>query len=249
MSKLDQEVTVDHTDPKPPVSETQTNDTFDELVGEGKRYRTPADLAKAKLEADEHIKRIERENKEARDLVVELEARAAKAKRIDDAIAEVASSRRTDTATTVAVDEQVIDQRIEARERQKELARNLDEAENTLIKSTGDDEEAARKVLVARAKELGTTPKELLKTASTNPRMFYELMGLKKEASSANAGRPDGDVNTITAATTGTPDNPTEGTAAWYSKLRRENASMYLSPKIQAKMVRDAERLGQDFYK
>lgn len=37
-------------------------ETFSTLVGEGKRFKSPEELAKAKLEADNHIRRIEEEN-------------------------------------------------------------------------------------------------------------------------------------------------------------------------------------------
>src|SRR5258706_5769442 len=60
----------------------QDEKVFTTLVGEGKPYKTTADLAKGKLQADIHIKRVEQENKELRDKV-------AGAKTVEDVLAAV----------------------------------------------------------------------------------------------------------------------------------------------------------------
>src|SRR5690606_26975993 len=62
------------TEPTPAPVTTQEQAAIDLLVGEDKKYKTVEDLAKSRLEADEFIERLKRENAEMRGTLSEKEA-------------------------------------------------------------------------------------------------------------------------------------------------------------------------------
>ena len=250
MSKLDTDLTPTGEPEVDAVTETPTSeDLFAELVGEGKRYKTPAELAKAKLEADKFIKKLTDEQAEARAAIADLQTKADRAKALDARIAELQASQPSKQPTAAVIDETVIDERIHAYNAKKKMEENLAAAEDAVIAQHKGDVSLAKKAVSDRAKELGMTTKELLGTGAKNPRLFSELMGIAVKERKDSTSRPDSEIDPNKLANTHTADNPAEGTQKWYSKLRRENPTAYFSKDVQVKMYRDAERLGQDFYK
>lgn len=106
-------------------------------------------------------------------------------------------------------------------------------------------QEAANKIVVARAAELGVGVNFLLEAAKTSPSAFYDLMKLETAPKSDPA--PRGDVNPA-ALKTHAP-GVKEGTNAFYEQLRKEiGDARYYTPKIQQQRFRDAQRLGEAFF-
>lgn len=231
-----------------------------ELVGEGKKYASIEELAKAKMFADKHIKNLETEQEELRkDLSTRLS--------VDEALERVRQQQqqppKTNAANTasnpapvepknaLSNDEQLVARMRElmAEEKTREVQEsNFSQAIDALVSVYGDDK-TARAAIQSRAKELGVGVNFLRDAASTSPRAFKELMGLDGGASTSNNNalkgsrsdvNPDAIVNQQKRA-------PKAGTYAFYENLRKTDPKLYWQPKTQRQMHADAQR-NADFY-
>jgi cell division septum initiation protein DivIVA len=205
------------------------------LVGEGKPYKSTADLAKGKLQADIHIKRVEQENKELRDKV-------ASAKTVDDVLAAVQAKVALEptnsepdpvedvpqgiTAEQVA---KIVTEQITGRETAKIKAQNKDRANKGMFELFG---EKASEVFEREA----NTPElkeALIKLAEVDPDKFISMF--KKEVVKGPGVDSQGSKK-IDALNMQSQGTAVRGTQAYYSKLRRENPSLYYSAATQLEM-------------
>lgn len=131
----------------------------------------------------------------------------------------------------------------EARKAQTQAEANASTVVSRLVELYGS-EEAAAKVVEARAAELKVGKEFLLSTAKQSPDAFYEIMKLQTAPTQAAAPRSD-----INAAALAQTSGVKEGTEAYYEKLRKELGAQFYTPKIQNQRMKDRQRLGEDFYK
>lgn len=226
------------TEPTPAPVTTQEQAAIDLLVGEGKKYKTVEDLAKSRLEADEFIERLKRENAEMRGTLTEKEAEYER-------ILKARQESTTTQPTQVKPDEiaGLVDERIKAVEAQRSAEQNLKAANDELVGKFGGDMDQAKKYLVAKAQELGVTVDYLKAQAMQSPTVFKHLVGGPEAKPGTPA--PATAVSTTSSAPT---SGIREGTWAFYEQLRKTNPSRYFSPEIQNKMFRDRKEKGQTFY-
>jgi hypothetical protein len=231
---------------------------LDHLVGEGKKYKDPDELAKAYAHASTFIDRLKEENDGLRTelsagltvkdvLERHLDARPQSAPPAQESpppaqpapvqVAEPAISKEDLTALVRQVNEE--DTRV------RTAQENATKVEQTLIDIYGSPEKANQAVR-ARADELGVSLKFLEGVALQSPKAFLAQMGLDapKQQSAPQATRSD--VNTEAFRRGSTAVKP--GTYAWYNELRRTNPNEYWSPKIQNALYSDRTRLGESFY-
>jgi len=251
-------------------NERETDSTFDRLVGEGRRYRSPEELARGKLEADKFIEQLTGETKELRAeldrrLAVEeaLKRRQEGGSRgnagsqeaddygyIDDASGSDRGSNENDQEPE-NLDEKIntaLERRLAAEREQK----NKDTVKEMLTAEYGNLDHAA-KAIRERASELNVSTQFLRDTATSSPEAFKRLMGVGEdtnEGGSAANKQPTSRVNSEALASgKGSLGGAREGTKAYYDQLRQENPRAYFSPKVQMQMFEDRKRLGDDFFK
>lgn len=127
----------------------------------------------------------------------------------------------------------------EEKQRQAKLTANAQEVSDRLVQEFGDQIKA-NEFVRSKAAELGVSMNFLLEAASNSPRAFYELVKISEAPKSAPA--PKGDVNA--AALKNAPTGVKEGTFAWWDALRRENPTLYFSPKMSQQRMKDARKEG-----
>jgi hypothetical protein len=221
------------------TQQTQTKESFvDHLVGDGKKFKDIEALAKGKLEADRHIGEITK-------TLDELRAELAKqdyAKNLLEQMSKgsetgaeqpppvTTSSSNTENTTQSASDfEALVEKVITAKEKSKTASQNISVVGEEMQKQYGDK-------TLDRLKEI----------AAESPTAFFQLIGVKKmgEKTSTSTG--------VTTQSTIRSENfnsySQDRTFEYYQKLRKENRSLYYSPKIQNTMLQDRERLGDRFY-
>lgn len=244
-----------------PTTETTPDTvTLETLVGEGKKYATPDDVAKAKVHADLFIEQLKAENAGLReDLALRLTA--------EEQLSQFAARQ---TAAPVRQDEQrpatqapavpdpaikkedlaSLVREITSQERQAEQAlRNANEIEARMLAEFGD-EQTANRIVQAKAQELGVSVEFLQSVALQSPKAFFTTLGLeaaKDVATPQTRGKQD--VNTEAFMRQNANTTAPVGSYKYYEDLRKNDPKTYWSPKTQNQIYGDRLRLGDDFWK
>ncbi len=211
---------------------------FEELVGEGKRYKTPEDLAKGKAEADRFIAQL---RKEKDDAMAELRSRIT----LEEALAKLQGNRpaeQPEQGTTPAerpslTEEDIfnkLEQKLNERDKSKTESENLNQVRAALRENnvTQDD-------IKSKAAELGLTEDETTVMAKARPKAFLALFGV---------GRP----RTNDLLPSGVRDTGRQGTQgairgkSYYDNLRKTDRNNYYSVATQLQQERDILSLGYE---
>lgn len=233
-------------------AKTAESSFFSELVGEGKKYKTVEDLAKAKVNADQFIAHLERQTNELReDLEKSMTIEAfmkTKAQddtqTADDAVDPNAGGPSGETTPEPVKQEGSIDKsdlieqikaELRKEQEQTQAQSNISSVEQRLMEIHGD-EEAVNKAINEKAAELGVSVKWLQDTASTSPTGFYSLMGITKDTPKvAKTLNPALKSEGAPAAESVTPQ---PGTKAYYDEIRKTDKRRYFSREMQLEMYK-----------
>jgi hypothetical protein len=101
----------------------------------------------------------------------------------------------------------------------------------------------AGQVLKTKSQELGMSLDRLKEIAAESPTAFFQLIGVSAQKPSM-AAAPQSSVRSE-----GFNPNSADRDFDYYQKLRKENRSLYYSPKVQNMLIQDRQRLGDRFYK
>lgn len=227
---------------------TEPSEVLDQLVGEGKKFKTVEDLARGKAASDEHILRLERENKELREGQAQADKIDQLLKLIKERQAEERNRGPDDEPTTAhapsledlsrLVREQVNQSISESR--QKELAEtNLMTAVNALTEVYGSDEKASQ-VLAQKARELGVSKSFLKDLASKSPKALLDLIGVQDKLGSSPSALPSSVPSEAISATSSKEPKP--GTPEYYDHVLKTDKARYFSPEFQKKLWDDVKK-------
>lgn len=213
------------------------------LVGEGRKYKTIDELAKAYLNADSFIEQLKAENQELRTKTIQ-------AKTIDEVL-ERLSANQNNAATTTVSDQapstnglsaedvaKIVQQTVTGLETTKIKEGNIKKADAKMRELFGDKAAEVYKN-VAKTPELHNA---YMKLAEADPEQFVALFN-KGQSSTSQGSQVDSgsSVNTTTTYTSGNNVREnTQGTKEYYSKLRREDPKKYYSQQVQLEMNRVA---------
>lgn len=225
------------TDPTP----NQEQGTLDSLVGEGRKYANAEELARSWAHAQEHIKQLEAETAQYRN-GIQTQVEQLRQPEPVTPPSEVKTEQRAPEVDL----ETRIRETIEKTERDKKLARNVNEVSTKLVEVYGSAEKA-NAVVKARAAELGVSLDFLMEAAAQSPRAFYAQVGLNDGPRSTPLSAV-GSVNpsALTAASPNSAAQP--GTYKYYEQLRKENPKLYNKPSTQLQMHKDAMTHGERFF-
>lgn len=220
------------------------------LVGEGKKYATVDDLAKAYYNADSFIETLKEENRALRDQVSRVAELDATLDRMQ-AKASSLNTPREEEVQGVPVDASSIAEMVE-----QTLTKR--EAENVLKNNMKLADEKLRAVFGDKAKEVFTSQTSnpalrntLTTLAQTDPdafvNYFVNAVGIKKQESTSVV---DGvsKVNTVNLASVyGNRANDPD-TRDYYAHLRKTNPTLYYSQDVQIKMQKAALNNPQKYF-
>jgi hypothetical protein len=231
------------------ANNSQTNENYvNQLVGEGKKFKDLEALAKGKLEADRHIGEITKTLDELRaelakqDYAKSLLEQMSKGSetRQDEPPPNTSSSSNTENTTQSASDiESLVEKVITEKERNRTVAQNLVVVNEEMEKKFGDK---AGQILKTKSTELGMSLDRLKEIAAESPTAFFQLIGVSASRPT-QATAPQSSIRSENFN-----PNSQDRTFEYYQKIRKENRSLYYSPKIQNMMLQDRERLGSRFY-
>ena len=234
--------------PEAVFNEQSTPAYVDQLVGEGKKYNTLEALAKSRIDADNYIEQLKREQAEMRE---ELNKRVS----VEDAIQKFqrnTPSQPTEVQTTPAVapalDEKTLVERIrqvsQSMNEEQRYNANVEAAAARLVELYGDQEKA-NAMVKAKAAELGVSVKFLQDAAAQSPTGFFKLLDVDKQPT-ATPGPTHSDVNPRAFGAANPGVKP--GTYAYYEEIRKSNPKQYFTPAIQNQLMKDALERGEAFF-
>lgn len=250
----------------------QQKQYLEELVGEGKKFKTPEDLARGKLESDNFIERLKNENAQLRS---ELDSRLAvesfvekvqqtvqpqkqptETPPINQSLGQDNQSAVTGTPEGTNVTPEKMQELVEAavsrRLTEAQRDQNIASVEAVARRELGEN---YKSILTQKATELGLGPEFLSQIARENPKAFLNVMGLQKQTTQGNnATQNNNVVPNSQSMNRVTPDASNvsggEKTYSYYEKLRTDNPSLYFSPRVQNEMHNALATMGDDaFYK
>jgi len=234
------------------ITNNQTNDSYvTQLVGEGKKFKDIESLAKGKLEADRHIGEITKTLDELRAELAKQDYAKSLLEQMNKASETTAeqpssstpSPSNTENTTQRASDdiEALVEKVITEKERSRTVTQNLSVVNEEMEKQYGDK---AGQILKAKSAELNMSLERLKEIAAESPTAFFQLVGVNNNNKKVTSMTTQSSVRSENFNS-----NSQERDFEYYQKLRKENRSLYYSPKIQNMMLQDRTRLGDKFYK
>lgn len=234
------------------ITNNQTNDSYvTQLVGEGKKFKDIESLAKGKLEADRHIGEITKTLDELRAELAKQDYAKSLLEQMNKASETTAeqpssgtpSPSNTENTTQRASDdiEALVEKVITEKERSRTVTQNLSVVNEEMEKQYGDK---AGQILKAKSAELNMSLERLKEIAAESPTAFFQLVGVNNNNKKVTSMTTQSSVRSENFNS-----NSQERDFDYYQKLRKENRSLYYSPKIQNMMLQDRTRLGDKFYK
>ena len=230
---------------------TQTTESFvTQLVGEGKKFKTIEELAKGKVEADNHIGNITKTLDELRaelakqDYAKSLLEQMNKGSetKAEQPPSNIPSPSNTENTTQSASDiEALVEKALTEKERNRTVAQNIAVVGEEMEKQFGDK---AAQILKSKSQELGMSMDRLKEIAAESPTAFFQLVGVSASRKPQVSTAPQSSVRSE-----GFNSNSQDRDFSYYQTLRKENRSLYYSPKVQNMMIQDRSRLGERFYK
>ena len=246
--------TNDTTQPEIQATEsTQPQDSFVQKLVEakGENWKDPEVLAKGKLEADGYIQELEtqlnsmREDLSKQDyaksLLDQLQNKAAESTTANIAMPKNNIGDTSDGNTNPNLSEEdlksLVERTLTERDKDSVVKQNLSLVNEEMEKSYGTDASAK---IQDKAKELGLTLQRMQEIAAESPTAFFNLIGEPKKNFKPmvqGSVRTEG-VNMQASS---------ERDWSYYQNLRRENRSLYYTPKVQRQLMEDKNRLGGKF--
>ncbi len=227
------------------IPTNDVTDPLEALVGEGKKFKDTAALAKSRLEADTFIDQLQRENRELREktssqatvdeIMTHIRALAPK-----PPVVEPSQTPQNQNQATPDDITRLVSEALQKRTAEERLASNRRLVEEKVLERWGSD---AQINLNKKAKELGVSIEHLQKLALETPSIFFEVTGLNRTATSpAPLVAPRSQNQIVPQNSDGSKRNK-----AFYDGLKARDFQTYISPKVQNQMMKDALAMGDDF--
>lgn len=187
--------------------------------------------------AQKHIQRLESENSELRDKVVDLENNLANATTLDEALKRISNQGENQSESFARADvAQVVEEVLGQKQTASRMDSNWQEVVSDLTKVYGDWKTADLKVQ-ERAQELDISLEEATTMARNNPKAFRTLFNLQPQQQTSN---PAGSHGAGAQGQRGVSSHPGQVlNKEYYSNLRKNDPNKYWSVDTQAQMRRD----------
>lgn len=236
----------------PPSSEEATpSSAVNELVGEGKKFKDVDSLASAKLESDKFIEQLKFENEAMRKEIGELSEVRSNSKTIEDVLAALQSREQNEVsdnqAGTNSADVEDVVRNILNQEQAKQSAMsNRASVSEALTQRFGGDEAKAKEFIQQTVKSNGMTGEQFANLVDTAPGAAKSILGLNSQSNQPNVS---------ISAMGAQGEAPRSGTVvrnqSYYKALKKEMGTrkFYEDIKLQQQMYKDADSLGDDYFK
>jgi hypothetical protein len=236
------------------TTENQTN-VLETLVGEGKKYKTPEDLAKSRIEADAFIEILKSELATVREEVKKLGLTDDRKIQLEKLMSSLTNTTNDGTTkpdqkptggadqTPKALSHDDVVRLLEQRDAEAAKARNFAAALAPFRKVHGEKTDEA---LAKKAAELGMPVESLLDLAKTSPVAFQNAVGVNARDSSTRSMANASSVNALGATDPGAPSIRNK---AYYDGLMKQMGALKfaLDAPLQVQMHKDLRAMGDEW--
>lgn len=235
-----------------------TDYKIEDFVGEGKKYKTLQDAAKALVNKDNFIDQLKRENQLARTAAEKLQDELKTRKTLQEFLDQMNTTQRQapppannqkddgevdDNEFTPDKIKRLVEETIAQKSQAQREQENLDVVKQKLIEAYGPRYETK---LRERTQELGMTEQDLTGMAMRTPKAFLSLVVPQSTNTGSLFTPPTNGIN-MESMRSGNRDSKTW---SYYENIRKTDARTYYSPKIHNEMMEQLTKLGDDeFYK
>lgn len=235
---------------QPPV-DPQKN-YLEDLVGDGKKFKSPEELARGKYEADQFINQLQ---SELAGLRQDLNTKLTLEQYIDKMAAPAQTAQTPNEPNGNTGEniqglkpedvERLIDQRVSARETERIQNENLRTVRDTLSSTLGSDFPNKLKSI---GEQIGMSPEDMNDMAKLRPKALLALVQANQGTQTQTQQAPQGLFTPPAGQQSGfKPVNP-ERTMSYYENLRKTDLKTYWLPSTQNQLHADALRLGERFF-
>lgn len=233
--------------------QTDPNKNYlEELVGEGKKFKTPEDLARGKYEADQMISHKNQQFDQLREDYLKLREEYTSRAKLEDLVDQLAqrqlassesNTQNTNEASKPSIDpkeiESLVSSKIQEFELSKKQTENFNQVRSRLSERYGNNYQS---VLKEQIEQLGLTEMFVNDLARNHPQVLYKTLGLDQPKSSEQFQAPPRSQRNDSFA-----PSTQKRTWSYYQKMRKENPKLWLDNKTQTQMLKDRVELGDAF--
>jgi hypothetical protein len=226
---------------------------LEELVGEGKKFKTIEDLARGKYESDVYIDTLTRKqdeiNKDYRRVLEESKTQAT----LKDMIAQMQTQYQQphlEPQNTPPVNDKPVIDRDELRslisneivetQRQRKEQENFSTVQKKLTEQFGPN---YQEVLKRQMDTLELSAEDIDRLAKKSPTAFFNTLGLNQQPIKTNIAPPRTQRNDTFLPAAGKKRD-----YQYYQELKKSNPMLYIDPKITVQMQNDVIEMGEEAF-
>lgn len=225
---------------------------LEELVGEGKKFKTIEDLARGKVEADMYIDHFKQRHDELREDYKKLDEQYKAGPSLKELIDQMKAAKESQNDNTQSTNEDksdtldltkieaLVQSQISASKQKEREESNYNLVQAKLIENYGPNYVQTFKQHVA---SLGLTADFVNDLARKHPQVLFKTFGLDGKTQAETFQAPPQSVTRSDPFGSNTPKR----TWSYYEKMRKADPVKYRDPKIQDQMFSDAKTLGDAF--
>ena len=221
-------------------------DYFNELVGEGKKFKTDKELARGKWESDQYILKLRDKLTKAEE---ELNKRAAMEELYNKLKTDDTQTRQDELSVTPdrqGVNEDELEAKVSALLEKREKARSLETnmgRVTRVLEETFGSSNTANSALNKVARETGMSMNDIRDLAQRSPEAVFKLVGITEQPKTSQVPTaPRGSVMP-SLGNSGSVRN-----AAYYERMKTTDPKKYFSDKTTVEMMNDRRSLGDKYY-
>lgn len=221
-----------------------TKNYLNELVGEGKKFKTPEDLAYGKAQSDNYIRILERQLDQIRTDYESARSEAASRARLEELVDKLNTPSPNKPEVTMEPPkpeismteiETLVSRKIQETETQKRHRENLDMVKAKLTERFGDN-------LEFHLKQVGLDGESAAQLAKVNPQLVLKALGADKPLPGDTFSAPPRNTS-VNSPQKGTPQR----TWSYYQNLFKNNPQLKYDPKTNTQMQKDYAAIGSAF--
>lgn len=228
------------------VTTDENIDYYEQLVGEGKKFKSERDLARGKWESDQYIAKLKQKLEETEN---ELKSRAAMEELYNKLKSGDTNNRQDELPVTPdrqGVNEDELEAKVaallEKREKARSLETNMGRVTRVLEETFGNSN-SANAALNKIARETGMSMGDIRDLAQRSPDAVFRLMGITEGP--RNPTTPVAPKGSVVA---GLGPSGTVRNSAYYERMKQTDPKKYFADSTTVQMMNDRRALGDKFY-